>query len=65
MENLKITICFPIKRSYFSQRKCYLQGSMFGETKRNSEVRWNEHCSLKKGSEVGDHLVRNPDHNIT
>ena len=36
-----------------------------GETKRNSEVRWNEHCSLKKSSEVGDHLSVNPDHNIT
>ena len=36
-----------------------------GETKRNSEVRWNEHCSLKKSSEVGDHLLVNPDHNIT
>ena len=36
-----------------------------GETKRNSEVRWNEHCSLKKSSEVRDLLLVNPDHNIT
>ena len=35
------------------------------QTKRNSEVRWNEHCSLKKTSEVGDHLLVNPQHNIT
>ena len=31
----------------------------------NSEVRWDEHCSLKKSSEVGDHLLVNPDDNIT
>ena len=35
-----------------------------GGTKRNSEVRWNEHCSLKKSSEV-DHLLVNADRNIT
>ena len=31
-----------------------------GETKHNPEVRWNEHCS-----KVRDHLLINPDHNIT
>ena len=31
----------------------------------NSEVRWDEHSSLKKSSEVGDHLLVNPDDNIT
>ena len=36
-----------------------------GETKPNSEVRWNKHCSLKKNSQVGNHLLINPDHNIT
>ena len=36
-----------------------------GETKPSSEVRRNKHCSLKKSPEVGDHLLRNPDHNIT
>ena len=36
-----------------------------GETKRSSEVHWNEHCSLKKSSEVGDHLLVNPDHSMT
>ena len=35
------------------------------ETKHNSEVRWNEHCFLQKSSKVGDHLLVNPDHNIT
>ena len=34
-------------------------------TKRNSEVRKNEHCCLIKSSELGDHLLVNPDHNIT
>ena len=36
-----------------------------GETKGYSEVRWNEHGCLKKSSEVGDHLLVNPDHNTT
>ena len=29
------------------------------------EVQWNEHWSLKKSSEVGDHLLVNPEHHIT
>ena len=36
-----------------------------GETKRNSEVRWNEHYSLKKSSEVGYHLLVNHEDNIS
>ena len=44
---------------------CKCRAFYIGETKRNSEVRWNEHCSLKKSSEVGDHLLVNPDHNTT
>ena len=36
-----------------------------GETKRNSEARWNEHYSLKKSSEVGYHLLVNHDDNIS
>ena len=36
-----------------------------GETKPHSEIRWNEHCSLKKSCEVGDHLLVNPGHDIT
>ena len=35
-----------------------------GETKRNCEVRWREHCSTKKMSEVGDHLLLNPGHTV-
>ena len=44
---------------------CKCRAFYIGETKRNSEVRWNEHCSLKKSSEVADHLLVNPDYNIT
>ena len=44
---------------------CTCKEFYIGEAKRNSEVRWNEHCSLKKSSEAGDHLLVNPDHNIT
>ena len=35
------------------------------ETKRNSEVRWREHCSAEKKSEVGEHLLLNPGHTVT
>ena len=35
-----------------------------GETKRNTEVRWGEHCFTKKMSEVGDHLLLNPGHTV-
>ena len=34
------------------------------ETKRNGEVRWRKHCSTKKTSEVGDHLLLNPSHMV-
>ena len=44
---------------------CTCKEFYIGETKHNSEVLWNEHLSLKKNSEVGDHLLVNPDHNIT
>ena len=36
--------------------------SFIGETKQNSEVRWREHCSTKKTSEVVDHLLLQPGH---
>ena len=36
-----------------------------GETKRNSEVRWNKHFSLKKNPGVGGHILVNLDYNIT
>ena len=35
-----------------------------GETKRNTEVRWREHCSTKKMSEVGAHLLMSPGHTV-
>ena len=35
-----------------------------GETKRNYEVRWKEHCSAKKTSELADHLLLNPGHTV-
>ena len=44
---------------------CPCKEFYIGHTKRNSEVRWSEHCSLKKTSEVGNHLLVNPQHNIT
>ena len=53
------------KPNVIYKRTCTCKEFYIGETKRNSEVRWNKHCSLKKSSEVGDHLLVNPDHNIT
>ena len=46
-------------------KTCTSKEFYIGETKRNWEVWWNGHCSLKKSSEVGDHLLINHDHNIT
>ena len=43
---------------------CTCKEFYIGKTKLNSEIRWNEHCSLKKSSEVGDHLLVNADHNV-
>ena len=62
---------FPLKDTIVDKANVIYKGTCtckefyIGETKRNSEVRWNEHCSLKKSSEVGDRLSVNPDHNIT
>ena len=39
---------------------CYI-----GETKRNAEVRWNEHNNPTKSSEPSKHLRRNLDHCFT
>ena len=30
----------------------------------SSKVRWREHCSTKKTSEVGGHLLLNPGHTV-
>ena len=43
---------------------CSCSEFQVGETKRNTEVRWREHCSTKKMSEVGDHLLMNPGHTV-
>ena len=62
---------FPLKDSIIHKMDVIYKGTCtckefyIGETKRDSEVRWNKHCSLKKSSEVGDHLLVNPDHNVT
>ena len=44
---------------------CTCKEFYIGGAKHNSEFRWNEHCSLKKSSEVGDYILVNPNHNIT
>ena len=71
MENQKITTLFQLKDPIFHKANVVYKGTCtckefyIGEAKHNSEFRWNEHCSLKKSSEVGDHLLANPNHNIT
>ena len=57
---------YPIihKANIIYKGTCTCNEFYIGEIKCNSEVRWNKHCSLKKTSEVGDHLLVNPDHNI-
>ena len=51
------------KANVIYKETCTCKEFYFRETKRNSEVRWNEHCSGKKTSEVGDNLLANSDHN--
>ena len=53
------------KASVIYKGTCTCKEFYIRETKRNSKVPWNEHCSLKKSSEVEDHLLVNRDHNIT
>ena len=44
---------------------CSYNESYIGETKRNAEIRWKEHCSNNdKKSEVAEHLLKNPGHTI-
>ena len=52
------------KVNVINKGACTCKEFYIGKTKRNSEIRWNEHCSLKKSSEVGNHLLVNSDHNI-
>ena len=67
----KLRSLFPWKDPIFHKVNVIYKGTCtykefyIGVTKRNLEFRWNEHCSLEKSSEVGDHLLINPDHNIT
>ena len=44
---------------------CSCKESYIGETKRNAEIRWKEHCSNNdKKSEVAEHLLKNSGHTI-
>ena len=67
----KLRSFFSLKDPIFHKANAIFKGTctckefFIGKTKRSSEVRWNEHCSLRKSFEVGDHLLANPDHNIT
>ena len=71
LKTRKIRSLFQLKDPILHKANAIYKGTCtckefyIGEEKLNSEVRWNEHCFLKKSSEVGDHLLVNPDHNIT
>ena len=66
----KIKSLFPIKdRVQHSSNvtyewKCSCQHSYVGETKRNVEVRWNEHQSNNGKSEPSKHIINNPDYSF-
>ena len=67
----KLRSLFPMKDPIVHKTKVIYKGTStckefyIRETKHNLEVRWNEHCSLKKSPEVGNHLLVNPNHDIT
>ena len=44
---------------------CSCGSSYIGETKRNTEVRWNEHNDPKGESEPAKHLYNNPSHEFS
>ena len=44
---------------------CTCGGSYIGETKRNVEVRWQEHNDPRGNSEPAKHLYQNPTHSFT
>ena len=44
---------------------CSCDSRCIGETKRNAEVRWNEHNNPTKNSEPSKHLRRNINHYFT
>lgn len=79
----KLRSLFPLKdpvkhrANLIYQGTCSCKEFYVGETKRNSQTRWKEHCSIKKVSkktkrkskkknttEVGDHLLLNPGHTV-
>ena len=67
----KLRSLFPLKDPIIHKANVIYKGTCtykefyIGETKRNLEVRLKEHCSLKKSSELGDHLLVNREHNVT
>ena len=67
----KVRSLFPLKDKLVQQCNVIYKGvcscgdSYIGETKRNSEVRWKEHCSGKGNSEVANHLLLNNNHIFT
>ena len=44
---------------------CSCRSSYIGETKRNTEVRWNQHNDPKGKSEPAKHLYNNPSHEFS
>ena len=53
------------KANIFYETICSCKESYIGETKRNTKVRWKEHCSNNdKKSEVAEHLLKNPGYTI-
>ena len=62
---------FPLKdkNDYKScviyKRDCSCGSRYIGESKRNAEVRWNEHNNPSKSSEPSKHLQNNINHSFT
>ena len=67
----KLPSLFPLKDPIVHRANVIYKGTCtckefyILETKRNSEVRQDKYCSLKKSFEAGNHLLVNPDHNTT
>ena len=52
------------KANTFYMGTCSCSEFYVGETKQNCDLRWREHFSTKKTSEVVDHLLLNPGHTV-
>ena len=53
------------KANIVYKKTCSCNESYIGETKRNAEIRWKEHCSnTDKKREIAKHLLKNPGHTI-